>query len=82
MIDIMNIYPDTIIEMINSAFEMAKVPYPDIYGLNYMINKCKDAKSQDGLPEFEDVLKQLDSLLDDVGLIIGQRHQLYIPKNR
>ena len=32
------------------------------------------------LPEFEEFLKQLDSLLDDIGFMIGQKHQLYAIK--
>ena len=100
MIDIMRTSPTMIIEMINSAFEMANLPNPDTFRVIDIVNKCKWVTSQDGLeiclvmhredlfppwtgiekelPEFEEFLKHLDSILDDVGFMVGQKHQLYV----
>lgn len=101
-IDIMRTDPYMIIEMINSAFEMANLPSPDYTTVKNIVDKCKLVTSQDGLevcivmsredlltiwkgkteelPIFEEFLKQLDSLLEDVRYMIGQKHQLYAPK--
>lgn len=37
---------------------------------------------EEELPEFEEFLKQLDSLLEDVGFMVGQKHQLYMSSHR